>query len=221
MSLLLYAITDADDAVRPGLRGPGEVLIEEIRASGLVALVSRHEAIPALDEETLWAFDHVVESVMEGGAVLPVRFGTTLATSDEVTAMLARSHDAFRDKLDHVRGAVELSVRGIWPDASVPRTPPVAVTGTDYMYDRLAPQRRAQQLAARLHDELAARARASRQRVLALPSVPVSAAFLVDRGSADAFVSAVTRLDAQLEDAELVCTGPWPAYSFVGDAVDD
>jgi hypothetical protein len=72
-----------------------------------------------------------------------------------------------------------------------------------------------------LHDELAARARASRQRVLALPSVPVSAAFLVDRGSADAFVSAVTRLDAQLEDAELVCTGPWPAYSFVGDAVDD
>jgi hypothetical protein len=33
-------------------------------------------------------------------------------------------------------------------------------------------------------------------------------------------VRAVTGLDAELADAELVCTGPWPAYSFVGDPID-
>ena len=220
MSLLLYAITDAPD-VRPDLRGAGGVPIEAVRASGLIALTSQHVTVPELDEETIWSFDHVIESVMEQGAVLPVRFGTTLATTDEVATMLARGSEGFADKLERVRGAVELSVNGIWPDASQPVAANAAITGTDYMQDRLAPQRRAHDLAAQIHAQLDARARASRHRVLTRPSVAVSAAFLVDRGSEGEFVNAVTRLDAQLEDAELVCTGPWPAYSFVTDAPDD
>lgn len=220
MSLLLYAITDAGCRLDPELRGIGGARVHGIGAAGLVAVVSRHDAIPALDEQTLWRFEQVVESLMPEGAVLPVRVATMLAAAEDVVAMLESGRDELMRKLDRVRGAVELSVRGVWPDAP-PIRAGVATSGTDYMQDRLAPQQRAHELAAQVHAHLDGRARASRHRILPRGSVPVSAAFLIDQGTEDDFVHAVTGLDAQLEDADLVCTGPWPAYSFVGDALDD
>jgi len=93
-------------------------------------------------------------------------------------------------------------------------------SGTAYMRSRLGPHLRARELAARVHAHLDAHARASHHRLLTRTSVPLSAAFLVERGREGDFLSRVRGLDAELRDADLVCTGPWPAYSFVGDTVD-
>ena len=41
------------------------------------------------------------------------------------------------------------------------------------------------------------------------------AAYLVERGQVDAFVTAVRRLQEDRADLALVCTGPWPPFSFV------
>ncbi|MEA2213588.1 MAG: hypothetical protein QOF83_3536 [Solirubrobacteraceae bacterium] len=221
MSLLLYAITDAELGRDPELRGIDGAALQAIEAGGLVAVASGHSTTPPLDEAILWRFEQVIESLMQHGAVLPVRFGTTMETTDAIVAMLQSGRPELVDKLDAVRGAVELSVRGIWRDSPGPASAGAALTGTDYMRDRLAPQLRAQALAAQLHAHLDGQARASRHRILARPAVPVSAAFLVARGTEDEFVRAVTRLDAQLDGADLVCTGPWPAYSFAGDALGD
>jgi hypothetical protein len=87
------------------------------------------------------------------------------------------------------------------------------------MRARLAPQQRARELADRVHAQLDGFARASRHRILTRATVPVSAAFLIDQGTQEEFVNAVTGLDARLDDTELVCTGPWPPYSFVGDPI--
>ena len=57
---------------------------------------------------------------------------------------------------------------------------------------------------------------ASRYRLLARPTAPVTAAFLVRRDRTEEFVRHAAALDARIADAELTCTGPWPAYSFVG-----
>jgi hypothetical protein len=43
-------------------------------------------------------------------------------------------------------------------------------------------------------------------------------AYLVDRGRVREFVAMVEQLDDRLDDVELVCTGPWPPYSFAEGA---
>ena len=66
------------------------------------------------------------------------------------------------------------------------------------------------------HETLDPLADASRYRLLARPTAPVTAAFLVKRDRTEEFVRQAVALDARIEEAELTCTGPWPAYSFVG-----
>lgn len=219
MRLLLYAITDGRRPDAP-LVGVDGAVVRLVVAQGLVAAVTEHERTPSLDLETVWTFEHVIEALMGQGATLPVRFGTLLDAAGDVQRMLATRRLDLEHKLEKIRGAVELSVRGIWPGVAEPVGAP-ARTGTAYMRSRLEPHRRARDLAARVHAHLDDHARASRHRLLTSSSVPVSAAFLVEQGSEDDFLCRVGGLDAQLPDAELVCTGPWPAYSFVGDAIDE
>ncbi len=219
MSLLLYAVTDAERLPAETPPGVGGATVGHIARGGLVAVVSEHDRPPELDEESLWMFERVIEIHMTAGAVLPVRYGTLLADASAAELMLGRRGPELAQKLGRIRGAVELSVRGIWPQDSEP--PSSGVTGTDYMRARLEPQRRAGELAARLHAGLDGHARESRQHLLRRASIPVTAAFLVDREREQDFLDGVRALDAQLEDVDLVCTGPWPAYSFVGDAVDE
>jgi hypothetical protein len=218
LSLLLYGVTGQ----RPGaedLRGVAGTPVRPIAAADLVVLASDHDEFPPLSEETLWDFERVIESAMNWGAILPVRFGTLLPTAQDVERMLEARRDELMAKLEHVRGAVELSVRGVWPGGAPPIATAPADTGTDYMQARLGPQRRARELADRVHAHLDDFARASHHRILTRATVPVSAAFLIDRGSEEEFVRAVTGLDAGLDDTELVCTGPWPPYSFVGEPI--
>ncbi len=220
MSLLLYAISDPRRLPEAPLVGVDGAAVRFVAAQGLVAAVTEHDCAPALDVETLWTYEHVIEALTGEGTALPVRFGTLLDADGDVARMLTtRCHD-LAHKLEWIRGAVELSVRGIWPDAVEPVAAVPAPTGTACMRSRLEPHRRARDLARRVHAHLDGHARASRHRLLTRAYVPVSAAFLVAQGSADDFLRRVRGLDAQLHDAELVCTGPWPAYSFVGDAID-
>ncbi|MGH2870046.1 MAG: GvpL/GvpF family gas vesicle protein [Solirubrobacteraceae bacterium] len=221
MSLLLYAISDHGRLPEAPLVGVDGAVVRLVAAESLVAAVTEHDRAPAAEVETLWTFDHVIEALMGEGAALPVRFGTLLDAVGDVERMLRIRRLELEHKLEGIRGAVELSVRGIWPDVVEPATVTPALTGTAYMRSRLEPQRRARDLAARVHAHLDDHARASRHRLLTRSSVPVSAAFLVEHGSEDDFLRRVRELDAQLQDAELVCTGPWPAYSFVGDAGDE
>jgi hypothetical protein len=220
MRLLLYAITDGDTTAVAQRHGVGEAAIEFVPAAGLSAVVSRHEAMPGLSEDTIWAFERVIESLMATGAVLPARFGTLLADDAELTRTLEARRPELVDSLHRVRGAVELSLRGHWSAPIAATAAEAPRTGIEYMRARAEPHRRAGELAARIRAHLDEYARESRHQILSRESMPVSSAFLVDRAHQDAFLRAVRALETELTDAELVCTGPWPAYSFVGEAGD-
>lgn len=220
MSLLLYGITDSGPALPDTGQGVGGASVRRIGSGGLVAIATEHGRSPAFDEEALWAFEQVVESHMTDGAILPIRFGTLLPDAAATERMLRERRTEFSDKLERIRGAVELSVRGIWPaipDATIAG----AETGTGYMRSRAEPRRRAREIAARVHARLDGHARDSHHRLLTDAHTPVTAAFLVDRETEQDFLCAVQGLDAQLAEADLVCTGPWPAYSFVGGPLND
>jgi hypothetical protein len=108
--------------------------------------------------------------------------------------MLAERADELLAALERVRGAVELGVRG---EVCAPPAP--AASGTEYLLRRVADER--------IHEPLASLSRASVRR----SRPPHIGAYLVDRGAVDRFRARVHELGG-----DLVCTGPWPPYSFCG-----
>lgn len=80
---------------------------------------------------------------------------------------------------------------------------------------RLNRRRRARDLAERIDQPLAALARESRHQLLRTPNLPLSGAYLVERERLAAFRARVAELDEEIDQAEVICTGPWPPYSFV------
>jgi hypothetical protein len=213
--LYLYAITQPGpvpdvaglQGVRPRTTGEGE----------LVAVVSEHDDLRLEgSEDELWAHEEVVESLMAQGPVLPMRFGTVVADEAAVLAALEERRADLEAALERVRGAVELGVRATLtvgsssePDATQREGP-----GTAYLLGRMRRDQDGQRAAARIHEPLSALSRASTSQVTWRERPVLKAAYLVDAGEVDVFRRRVETLEGELGEARIVCTGPWPPYSF-------
>ncbi len=194
MTALLCAIADCDPASAP-LRTRGGRALKAVGDRSPVAILAERAEPSA---EALWDYDRTLAELMDKHALLPARYGT-MVDEEDASAMLRERREEFMAALDRVRGAEELSVTSR-PDAGQPDPR----SGTDYLLRRLE--------AGRL-SSLDAHARAS----TTLPAADrARRAYLVDRAQREAFLDAVRRLDEQCPELELVCTGPWPPYSFCG-----
>lgn len=216
-ALLLYAI---------GERGGGQLRaagiagtpLREVAAGELAAIVSEHDRRPEIDAATLWDYERAVERLMAMRPILPARFPTILEDERGVETALRRRRREWHDALGRARGAVELAVRATvsGPHPAPPAGSP-SMPGTAYLSARLELRRRARELAEALAG-LDALARARRVRLLTRPRLALAGAYLVERGRVPDFTARVAELDAALPAVALLCTGPWPPYSFVGGA---
>jgi gas vesicle protein GvpL/GvpF len=188
----LVAITDAaGPPERPPLR-----LVESGRLAAVCAPAAERELTP----EALWQRERLVEALMEERDLLPVRYGTRVRDEQEAARALSEREEELSEALDRVRGAVELSVRVIGD-----RPPPAS--GTEFIRGRAE--------VAALHERLSLVARDRARRPARAAGELLRAAYLVDRGALDDFVSLVERLQAEGDGSlRLLCTGPWPPYSF-------
>jgi hypothetical protein len=69
-------------------------------------------------------------------------------------------------------------------------------------------------LSARIHEPLAELARRSAKGAGGLARTSFKAAYLVDRDRVGAFRARIEELESQNANVQIVCTGPWPPYSF-------
>jgi hypothetical protein len=216
--LYLYAIAESNRIPDiPGLRGAS---LKAVGQPGLVAISSEHDELklePSEDE--LWAHERVVEDLLESEAVLPMRFGSSLPSEAAVLSFLDDRRQELRQALEHVRGAVELSVRvAIRPDPGGMQNGSGAddeqASGTAYLLDRLRSERRDQDVTAQVHEPLSTLARASTPWSSEPRRKRWKAAYLVSRDRVEAFAEQVDRLDTELGGGAVLCTGPWPPYSF-------
>jgi hypothetical protein len=178
---------------------------DSVRAGDLMAVVERVESTPEPEPEELWGHEHVVEQLMADRAVLPMRFGTTQPDEAALRSALMERHEELRGALDRVRGRVELSVRAV----GGPVEPAPAATGREWLGARLEAAR----LADAVHEPLAAVAVAERRRPAT--GEVLRAAYLVDRAALDRFRAALDGVRRARPELDIVCTGPWPPYSFV------
>ena len=195
----LYAITDDPTPPGPPLRA--------VRSDGLAVLYAPAER-RAVTAEALWHHEHVVEELMAGRELLPVRYGTFVADPSAAAEALAGRRDELAASLDRVRGAVELAVRA---EIREPEEADSTESGRDYMSAKAGRMAKADLV----HDRLSPLAR---EHVLRPGPELLRAAYLVDRAAVEHFVSLVRRLQESHPELDLLCTGPWPPYSFAGEA---
>jgi gas vesicle protein GvpL/GvpF len=192
----LYAITDDPAPPDPPLRA--------LRADGLTVLCAPAEQ-RELTAEVLWEHEAVVEALMEERDVLPMRFGTLVEDDEAAVRALDERREELRKSLDRVRGAVELAIRA---EAKAPKeSVPAGTTGAEYIRAK-AHRTEAARL---LHEPLAYLARES---VVQPGPELLRAAYLVDREAVEGFVGLVRRLQETHDGIRVLCTGPWPPYSF-------
>jgi hypothetical protein len=194
----LLAITDDAGAPDPPLRA--------VHSDGLSALCAPAAGEQEVTPAALWRREEVLEELMQERDLLPVRFGTVLADEEAAARALAERRDEFTAGLARVRGAVELALRVVPRE---PEPPPSAATGREYLRAKVAKM----ETARRLHEPLTAM---SRESVSQPGRELLRAAYLVDRAAVDGFVAAVQRMQRDHPELALLCTGPWPPYSFAG-----
>ena len=221
-----------------GLRG-GSLRLAQ--AGALAAVVSDwgqatlNRSSETVDAALVWEHEHVIERIMASCPVLPVRFGTVLAGDERVASVLLERQAVLRADLAHVDGCVELGLRVLWePPATAeavavlrdplqagapdrPQTP-----GVQYLLrraaeeqERQAVRKQGEALANHLSRSLRAGAVDVRQSVLQTERLLLTAAFLVRRSEAAAFVAAVERLRGEYSQLAFLCSGPWPPYHFM------
>jgi hypothetical protein len=161
-----------------------------------------------------------------------------LADEAAMETVLQAHYSDLLDSLDRVRGRVELGLRALWDEESgqsaaadgslVERgiEKERAKDGRSYLQARVEEERRrrtqrrrAQARAAELHRPLARLAVESLWNVLVTPRTLLKAAYLIERNGVKSFLREVETLRTSHPSLRFLCTGPWPAYSFVTTAV--
>jgi len=117
----IYGIIDSGNETKfniSGLNGSGPVY--SIAHEDLNCVVSNYSGkeFSSLSKEEvvrcLLTHQMVVEHVMKGRTVLPVKFGTVLPTSDEVRSLLSQGHSQFVEALAWIQDKVEIEVAATW-----------------------------------------------------------------------------------------------------------
>jgi hypothetical protein len=228
----IYGIGDrAEIPPRLSAAGVAGAPLESIREGGLLAVISRHADLPELSAvDALWAHEEVVERLMAERAVLPMRFASRLAGEAALRHALVTRQNELRAALDGVRGRVELAVRALCA-AGAPRrearrtavagAPEGRDSGREHVRAKLDRHHRADAAGAALHAPLAALAVVGSRRPGRVPCEVLRASYLVERPAVAEFRAVAQRLQSEHRDTAVLCTGPWPPYSFVEVALTD
>lgn len=195
----------------PAMQGVEDAPLRRRRVGELELVVSDVAGDDEVTQDAVLRHAQVVEELMaRSSAVLPAQFGRPFGGEEELTAAVASKAQELSRGLSRVRGCVEFGLRAVGRVAAhVPHDP----SGSGYMRARLEEERRRQQLVAKAHEPLAQLSRATAPASASTGGV-FECAYLVPAADVEAFRDAVRRVEAASPELTLVCTGPWPPYSF-------
>jgi hypothetical protein len=223
----------------PGVAGHPVYQISHRRLSTAVSLIAGNELTPDLPR--VKAYEGVVHSYHQRGAVIPLRYGCVAAGESQVIQLLDEYSSHYESLLEELEDCVEMGLRVLLPSVSwaavtpgrpascreVPGPQPQAPeTATDRLGLTYLTARKAHYAH---QDRWTNEYRQAADRYLShfhglftksklegpTPRLPLlSLYFLVHRAAVDSFRQTFRRL-AATDPARLLLSGPWPPYNFV------
>jgi hypothetical protein len=238
--LYVYGVMRAGEGSAPSRNGVGDNPVETVEGGSIAALVSEvpGDSVPGR-ARNLTAHTEVLREAMEGGTVLPMRFGVLMPDADTVRRDLLEAREQWlTGMLEALDARVEMTVVAnyredvllheiVSQDAGIRglservRSKPAAATHFERirlgeLIAGAVDARRAADSAA-IVEELRPYADAYVTSELLNEHMVVNSAWLVRREALDEFDGAVERTAAErAERMHFKLTGPLPPFSFVG-----
>ena len=223
----LYALIESAGPPVPSLEGIDGRPVDMLELGPVSLAVGALTARPQASLTAIGQHQAVLEALMDRGALLPFRFATVVPDPEVLASAVRSDLPAITGNLADVAGCVELGLTAGPMPACDPRPDPPAPAptsspGRDYLL-RLchdAEGRREGVPAGtagleRLDRDLRALARRSSRLPRSASENLFRAAYLVPRGSVQAFKATVTAAIQAQAAPPLLASGPWPPYSFV------
>jgi hypothetical protein len=199
----------------PQVAGIGDSVVEAQAIEDIAAIVSSIDSDWA-DHESLVGHGTVLDAFLScSESVLPARFGERFADLPALRAASSPQIGRLRAQLQRVSGCVELGVRVCdIPMAQDGSDAFDTDRGADYMRAKLAGHLKRERLIQQLHEGLSAVSRDCQLDRASARGMDYRASFLVAEGTVKRFARRVDRYAAAHPEASVLCTGPWPPYSF-------
>jgi hypothetical protein len=112
MALHVYGVVAASTPLPDGLRGRQEARVRLVVHGDLAVVVSEIDAEARVRRDDLLAHARVLETLVEGGTVLPMRFGTIVENDQEAAYNIIESgKTGLTSLLESLDGHVQLTVK--------------------------------------------------------------------------------------------------------------
>ena len=239
-AVYVYGVLRAADCEAAAATGVAGASVRSIEHGELAALVSDLEGGAVMAAREVRAHWRVVEAASQAATLIPIRFGTAMASDRAVVdELLAPQAERLTALLRALSGRVQLAVKGEYDEDVLLRevvreTPALQALRERVMtmpdaagyYDRIRlgelvaaeVERRRDQDTGLALERLGPHARAAKTNEPKTASAAFDLAFLVARDGIDPFTVAVRELsDALGERVGIRYVGPLPPYSFVED----
>jgi gas vesicle protein GvpL/GvpF len=188
-----------------------------VRDAGVAALASRRETAPAASEAELRRHQEITGRIHDDGPSLPSRFGQVFRDEAALAAALHERHGALEAALADVGDRVEMSVTIRWRlDRDHPKTTD-QTSGREFLEGRAArarEHREAEQVVARLVDDLSIDRAVIRDSICPRDGVAAIVGILIARDGAEALRRRIASFEQRSSDVTAVVYGPLPPYSF-------
>jgi hypothetical protein len=224
MSLYVYALVAKAPSEGLGSGMNGEAL-RVVTCGGLLAVVGDMSTAPAVTSRALREHDRAIRRMTAiTDAVLPMRFGSLVDGELELARRLEPAEAALEAALVRVSGREQMTVRVYerqargqegMPKAAAPAAADLG-PGARYLLERWRTLEHDPHRAA-LDAVLAAPAAFIRgQRIESHGSPPLIASVhhLIERGQGEAYAAVLHAGTADLIEAGVTVSGPWPPYAF-------
>ena len=216
MKLYVYCLAENTEDIGPPadtLKGVSGAPVDVLQVERLSLLVSEfNDEKVVVNRDNALAHAAVVASVLNQTTPLPFRFGT-VSDEQRLRSYLASHRQALEAKLEHVRGAVEMSVKIIW-DAEANVDSSADGPGARFLRAKQLRAARGKEVADWLREQLQPIAKDEQLSLSPTEKLIVAAAHLVDRGLVTEYRGRLAKAREMRPELHFLISGPWPPYSF-------
>jgi hypothetical protein len=232
---MLYAYCLSDDLKSEDVTGAAGVegaMVRVIEVENIKAVVSDLDARRAeLTRQNIAAHEAVIRRALSDVTPLPFRFGCVV-TQNELEEYVHNHARSLVERLERVRGAIEMSVKVFWDAEAVkrkvdetcaasasesnPRGP-----GAAFLESKRRELKRAavikalaEEVAGWLAAEIGDAARQSNIEIVPSRAMALRAAHLVARSRLQDYRARLDKARRARTDIRFLTSGPWPPYSF-------
>ncbi len=243
MPVIVYAILDSKQVIDASSHGISSfssgsgVELEFVSASTLTAMVSsQSDNTLSNSRQEVLAYAGIVDTISKKYSILPMRYGSVVASYADVTALLEKNSELFVNALNKVMNKEEYSLRLFFShqhqddfvheqNVDITRSPPEILLGNtenkNYLLKKyqqhIAEEKRINYI--KTIQLAVAKYLVNVTEIVDFKKTTtfgciVDAVLLIDKGRKNELLELVAAMQSIYPEHNVILTGPWPPYTF-------